>query len=123
MPWFIFHLRNARGDFLAREPEVNAAETEPLTFPGQLAVVGLLAGYDLLHQLVVAAVAHCLHDVVHLQTDVEAVGPEAIRKANSPAQRKPKKIQQKKHIGREGKLRRGGSLVLGAKVTAAVLKI
>lgn len=39
-----------------------------LTFPCQLAVVGLLARNDLLHQLVVAAVAHCLDDVSHLET-------------------------------------------------------
>lgn len=45
-----------------------------LTFPCQLAVVGLLAGNDLLHQLVVAAVAHCLDDVSHLETHAEMVG-------------------------------------------------
>lgn len=38
-----------------------------LTFPRQLTVVRLLAGNDLLHQLVVAAVAHCLDDVSHLE--------------------------------------------------------
>lgn len=45
-----------------------------LTFPCQLAVVGLLAGNDLLHQLVVAAVAHRLDDVSHLETRAEMVG-------------------------------------------------
>lgn len=38
-----------------------------LTFPRQLTVVRLFAGNDLLHQLVVAAVAHCLDDVSHLE--------------------------------------------------------
>lgn len=44
-----------------------------LTFPCQLAVVGLFAGNDLLHQLVVAAVAHCLDDVSHLETNTKMV--------------------------------------------------
>lgn len=46
------------------------ARKQVFTFPCQLAVVWLLAGYYLLHQLVVAAVAHCLHNVVHLQTEI-----------------------------------------------------
>lgn len=49
------------------------SETEALTFPCQLAVVWLFAGYYLLHQLVVAAVAHRLDNVMHLQTNITVV--------------------------------------------------
>lgn len=53
-----------------------------LTFPCQLAVVRLFARNDLLHQLVVAAVAHCLDDVSHLETNTKMGG-----KTHSPTQR------------------------------------
>lgn len=54
--------------------ESRASEEKALTFPCQLAIVWLFAGYYLLHQLVVAAVAHCLDNVMHLQTKIETVG-------------------------------------------------
>lgn len=54
--------------------ENRESEEEALTFPCQLAVVWLFAGYYLLHQLVVTAVAHCLDNVMHLQTDIKTVG-------------------------------------------------
>lgn len=44
-----------------------------LTFPRQLTVVRLFAGNDLLHQLVVAAVAHRLDDVSHLERNTKMV--------------------------------------------------
>ena len=47
--------------------DVQPKDLRELTFPGQLAVLRLLAGDDLLHQLVVAAAAHRLHDVLHLR--------------------------------------------------------
>lgn len=56
--------------------ESRASEEKALTFSCQLAVVRLFAGYYLLHQLVVAAVAHCLDNVMHLQTKIKNCGKE-----------------------------------------------
>lgn len=53
--------------------ESKASAEKAFTFPCQLTVVWLFAGYYLLHQLVVAAVAHCLDNVMHLQTKTETV--------------------------------------------------
>lgn len=53
--------------------ESRGSEEKP-TFTCQLAVVWMFAGYYLLHQLVVAAVAHCFDNVMHLQTKIKTVG-------------------------------------------------
>jgi len=56
------------------------SEEKALTFPCQRAVVRLFAGYYLLYQLVVAAVAHCLDNVMHLQTKIKTVGQKILQK-------------------------------------------
>lgn len=55
---------------LNTETEAGTCDRSLLTFSCQLTVVWLLAWDYLLHQLVVAAVAHCLDDVMHLQSKV-----------------------------------------------------
>ena len=67
--------RGATGGESGRS-ESRASEEKALSFACQLAVVRLFAGYYLLYQLVVAAVAHCLDNVMHLQTKIKNCGKE-----------------------------------------------